>query len=292
VKTQEEGIEKLRRLIEFDPRQRLYIERRPTVEPRFGVDELMRNIPVDTYSPISVRDIIKCIADDSYFSEYKEQYGPGRGDSIICGKMWMKGIPVGVIASNKNGVIFTQAAQKAAEFIVRCSNDKTPLLFIQGAPGYMVGKCEEWDGIGKYGSNMVRTVACSKVPKIQWVIGPDHGAANYGMCGRAYRPNFIFHTLRARTTVMSGNTAGFILESLERKNTAARGETIDEEKMAAFRQKMRDRYDTDGHPFTTGSVLLHDGLITWAECRDRIARGFELALRQPIPESKFGNVKF
>ncbi len=293
VQTQAEGIEKLREIISFDPPQKSYIDRYPEWdEPLYGSAELMASLPSDPYKPINVKEVLTCIADASYFQEYKGNYAPGRGDSIICGKMWLKGMPVGVVAANNMGVIFLEAARKATEWVVRCGNDKTPLLYIQNSPGYMVGKTEEWHGIGKYGSDMVRACACAEVPKIQWVIGPDHGAANYGMCGRAYRPRFLFHTMRARTTVMSGKTAAFILESLERRNKNKRGEKVNDAKMADFRKKMMDRYDREGHPYVTGAHLFHDGIITWDEARDKIARGFELAAHQPVAESKFGNFKF
>lgn len=292
VRNQEEGIARLRELISFDPPQGFYTQRRESKAPKFDLDELMMSMPKNTYDPIDIKSFIKCVVDDSHFSEYKERYGPGRGDSVICGKAYIDGIPVGLVASNKNGTIFTQAAQKASEFIVRCGNDGTALLFLQGAPGYMVGKAEEWAGIGKYGSDMVRCVSCAKVPKIQLVIGPDHGAANYGMCGRAFRPNFVFETLRARTTVMSGTTAGFILETLRRTNAAKEGKEINEEEMAKFRQKMIDRYDGEGHPFFTGALNFHDGVITHAEIRPRLSRALELCWRVPLRHSDWGNVKF
>ncbi|HSW35787.1 MAG TPA: carboxyl transferase domain-containing protein, partial [Candidatus Limnocylindrales bacterium] len=221
VKTQEEGIARLREIIAFIPPQQQYgFRNEKWDEPLHGTEDLMACMPIDPYRVINIYDVIKCIADGSYFQEYKEPYAPGRGNNIICGKMWLKGMPVGVVAANNTGVIFIEAARKATEWVVRCGYDKTPLLYIQSCPGYMVGKEQEWGGIGKYGADMVRACACVNVPKIQWVIGPDHGAANYGMCGRAYNPNFIFHTMRARTTVMSGRTAAFILESLERRNKA------------------------------------------------------------------------
>ncbi len=292
VRNQEEGIARLRELISFDPPQGFYTQRRESKPPKFDLDEMMRNMPADTYQPINIKEFIKCIVDDSYFSEYKENYGPGRGDSVICGKAYIDGIPVGIVASNKNGTIFTQAAQKASEFIVRCGNDGTALLFLQGAPGYMVGKAEEWAGIGKYGSDMVRVVSCAKVPKIQLVIGPDHGAANYGMCGRAFRPRFVFQTMRGRTTVMSGTTAGFILETLRRANAKKAGQEINEEEMAAFRKKMIDRYDGEGHPYYTGALNFHDGVITHAEIRSKLARALEISWRTPLIHSDWGNVKF
>ncbi len=293
VRNQEEGLAKLREIIAFDPPQKHYGYRRESWdEPLYGPEELMACMPADPYKTINAYDVIKCIADGSYFQEYKAGYAPGRGDSIVCGKIWLKGMPLGIVAANISGIIFIESARKAAEWIVRCGNDKTPLLYIQSSPGYMVGKEQEWGGIGKYGANMVRAGACVNVPKIQWVIGPDHGAANYGMCGRAYNPRFIFHTMRARTAVMSGKTAAFILESIERRNKKANNEPVNEKKMAKFRQQMIEKYNRDGHPYVTGSLLFHDGIVTWPEARDKLAHGFELALQQPIPESNFGNFKF
>ena len=292
VQSQEQGIEKLRELIKFDPPQKTYIDRRKAKKPEVPVERLYEVLPKDTYRAINVREVIRCIADESYFSEYKKEYKSGRGDTILCGKMWLKGIPVGVIASNGVGVIFIEAARKAAEWMIRCGNDKTPLLFIQNAPGYMVGKQEEWSGIGKYGADMVRTCSTVQVPKIQWVIGPDHGAANYGMCGRAYQPRFCFQTMRARTSVMSGKTAAFILTSLERKKAKAAGKEMDEVEAAEFDSMMREKYNREAHPFFTGARLFHDGVITLKESRDILARAFELALHQPIPDSVYGNVKF
>ena len=293
VHTQQEGIAKLREIIAFDPPDGFHGHRfKEWEEPLVGVEEMLVKMPADPYKPLDIQDVLKCLADRSYFQEYKANYAPGRGDNIICGKMWLKGIAVGVVASNRNGVIFHEAARKATEWVVRCGNDKTPLLYIQNSPGYMVGRNEEWSGIGKYGADMVRACACAEVPKIQWVIGPDHGAANYGMCGRAYNPRFVFHAMRARTTVMAGRTAAFILESLERKNKLTKGEEIDEAKMTEFRKKIIERYDRDGHPYVTGSLLFHDGIITWWEARDKLARAFELSLRQPVLSSQFGNFKF
>ena len=292
VKTQEEGIQKLRAMMEFEPGQKIYIDRRESREPKYDYKEMMRCSPVDTYHLINIKDTIKCLADDSYFHEYKATYGPGRGDSIICGKMWLKGIPIGVIASNASGVIHIEAARKATEWMLRCGNSKLPVLFLQGSPGYMVGKAVEWGGIGKYGSDMVRACSCLEAPKITYVIGPDHGAANYGMCGRAFKPRFAFTNMRGRTSVMSGNTAGFILETVRRKNIEAKGGAVNEEDMEKFRQMMRERYNSEGHPFYTGSLMFHDGVIAFSEAREKLARAFEIALRTPVRESDWGDLKF
>jgi len=292
VHSQDEGIEKLRELLAFDPKQALYVDRRRPADPKVPPDYLYQVLPKETSKGINVREVLACIADDSYFSEYKKNYNPGRGDNVVCGKIFLKGIPVGVIASNNNGVIFVDSARKAIEWVIRCCTMKIPILYIQNSPGYMVGTAEEYAGIGKYGSGMVRACACAEVPKIQWVIGPDHGAANFGMCGRTFDPLFIFATMRARTSVMSGDTAGFILTSLERVNRKKRGEEMDEEATKAFRQMMIDKYNREAHPFYMESRLFNDGTLPLKDCRDALALGFEVSLLQPVRESNFGNFKF
>lgn len=292
VRTQDEGIEKLRELLAYDPEQKMHVERRETIEPRYPVERLYEVLPVDPYVAIDVREVIACIADDSQFSEYKRNYNPGQGDNIVCGKIYLKGIPVGIIASNNNGVIFVDAARKATEWVIRCCNQKIPILYIQNSPGYMVGTREEYAGIGKYGSDMVRACACADVPKIQWVIGPDHGAANYGMCGRAYDPRFIFHTMRSRTSVMSGQTASFILTTLERENAKRQGKEMDEEAAARFAQRIKDKYTKEAHPFYQEARLYNDGTFPLRDCREVLATAFEVSLLRSIPDSYFGNFKF
>lgn len=292
VKSQDEGIDKLRELLAFDPKQTLHVDRRAPAAPKVPADHLYRVLPKETSKGINVREVLAAIADDSYFSEYKRNYNPGRGDNIVCGKIFLKGIPVGVIASNNNGVIFVDSARKAIEWVIRCCTMKIPILYIQNSPGYMVGSAEEYAGIGKYGSGMVRACACAEVPRIQWVIGPDHGAANFGMCGRTFDPLFIFATMRARTSVMSGDTAGFILTSLERVNRKRRGEEMDEEAAARFRRMMVEKYDREAHPFYMESRLFNDGTLPLKDCRDALALAFEISLLQPVKESNFGNFKF
>jgi len=292
VSTQDEGIEKLRELLAYDPMQKICIERREAKEPKVATDRLYEILSMDTYRGINVREVISCIADDSVFSEYKRNYNVGRGDNIVCGKMHLQGIPVGVIASNNNGVIFVDAARKATEWVIRCCTQKIPILYIQASPGYMVGTQEEYAGIGKYGSDMVRACSCADVPKIQWVIGPDHGAANYGMCGRAYDPRFIFHTMRSRTSVMSGQTAGFILTSLERANAKKSGREMDEEAAGNFQQMMVDKYSSEAHPFFLEARLFQDGTLPFKQSRNALGIALEVSLLKPIPESRFGNFKF
>ncbi len=291
VKSQEEGIAKLRDLLEFEPSQGLFIERREVREPQYDYREMQRSTPVNTYQYLPVMETIRCLADDSYFHEYKPTYGGARGESLVCGKMWLKGIPVGVIASNASGIIYIEAARKATEWMIRCGNSRIPVLFLQASPGYMVGRKEEWGGIGKYGADMVRACSCLEVPKVTYVVGPDHGAANYGMCGRAFRPRFHFTNMRGRTTVMSGESAAFVLETIRRRGMSERGETINEEDMARYREMIKERYETEGHPFYTGAILFHDGVIAFSEARDKLARAFEISLHVPLKDSLWGDLK-
>ena len=287
-----EAVERVREILSLEPPQKLDIHRYAQTEPRVPVETLYEELPAAINQGINGHKIIQAISDDSMFNEYKKDYAPGRGDNIITGKIRLKGIPVGVIASNKIGIIFYEAARKATEWIVRCCQEKIPLLFIQNAPGFMIGSDSEHMGIGKYGSNMVRAVSCAQVPRIQLVIGPDNGAANYGMCGRAYKPNFLFATMRAHTGVMSGQSAGGVLLSIEQAKRKAAGNPMTEEEINSFRAAMIDKYNGEAHPFFCGSRLLNDGVLKFSEIRDRLAMAFEISLFNPIEEPSFGNFRF
>jgi 3-methylcrotonyl-CoA carboxylase beta subunit len=286
---QDEAIQQVREILSMEPPQKLHLHRYAEVPPRVPVDTIYENLPANVHQGIDVRAFLNAIADDSHFAEYKKPYAPGLGDNLVTGKLRLKGLPVGVIASNGIGIIFTQAAQKATEWIVRCSQDKTPLLFVQSSPGYMVGSESEHMGIGKYGADMVRAVSCAQVPRIQLVIGPDNGAANYGMCGRGYRPHFLFATMRARTSVMSGRSAGEVLMSIEERK---RRKPMSEAEKQDFRQQMIDKYDGEAHPFYCGARLLNDRVLHFREIRDGLAMAFEVSLLKPIGEPSFGNLRF
>ncbi|MBW1975212.1 MAG: propionyl-CoA carboxylase [Deltaproteobacteria bacterium] len=291
-RTQDEAVAKVREILSMEPPQKVHIHRYAEVPPRVPVETIYETLPAKIHQGINVRTFIQAIADDSYFMEYKKMYAPGRGDNIVTGKIRIKGIPVGVIAANGLGIIFVEAARKATEWIIRCCQEKTPLLFIQSSPGYMVGSESEHMGIGKYGADMVRAVSCAQVPKIQLVIGPDNGAANYGMCGRAYKPHFLFATMRARTSVMSGRSAAEVLLSIEERKRAAKGQPMTEGEKEAFRQKMIEKYDGEAHPFFCGARLLNDRVLKFKEIRDWLAFAFEVSLLKPIGEPAFGNLRF
>ncbi|WP_373501697.1 acyl-CoA carboxylase subunit beta [Desulfococcus sp.] len=289
---QVEAVTRVREILALDRPQTLHTQRYAESPPTVPPETLYDLMPAAIHQGIDGRAILEAIADDSYFIEYKKDYAPGRGDNILCGKIRIQGIPVGVICSNAVGIIFAEAARKAAEWIVRCSQEKTPLLFVQNAPGYMIGSESEHQGIGKYGSDMVRAVSCAQVPRIQLVIGPDNGAANYGMCGRAYKPHFLFHTMRARTGVMSGRSAAGVLLSIEERNRAATGNPMTDEEKQAFSQKMIEKYDGEAHPFYCGARILSDRVLKFSEIRDWLGMAFEVSLLQPIGEPSFGNFRF
>ncbi len=291
-RTQDDAIQRVRDILAHEPSQRVRIDRREEIPPYYPIEGLYDLLPENIYRAIDARSIIDHIADGYPFREYKRDYAPGRGDNIVCGKIFLKGIPIGVVASNNSGIIFYESAQKATEFIIRCGKDKTPLLFFQNSPGYMVGTASEHAGIGKYGANMVRAVSNVRVPRIQMVIGPDHGAANYGMCGRAYKPHFLFSSMRARTSVMSGQSAAFVLLTLEKRNREAAGQAMSPEEETAFRQRMMNKYDGEAHPFYCAARLYTDGVIRFSDVREVLSTAFEISLLKPIPETVLGNFHF
>ncbi len=291
-RNQAEAIERVREILSLEAPQKIHLHRYEEVPPQLPVESIYENLPAAVQQGIDVRKFLAAVADDSQLVEYKKDYAPGRGDNIVTGKIRIKGLPIGVIASNQVGIIFFEAARKAAEWIIRCSQEKVPLLFVQNSPGYMVGSESEHMGIGKYGADMVRAVSCAQVPRIQLVIGPDNGAANYGMCGRAYRPHFLFHTMRSRTSVMSGRSAAGVLLSIEERKREVSGKPMTEEEKQAFREKMIDKYDGEAHPFYCGARLLSDRVLKFHEIRDWLAMAFEVSLLKEIGAPAFGNLRF
>jgi 3-methylcrotonyl-CoA carboxylase beta subunit len=291
-RSQDEAVARIREILSMEPPQFLHTAKSPEIPPKRPMESIYELLPRNVYRGIEIRPFLEAICDDSDFIEYKKSYAIGRGDNIVTGKMRIKGIPVGVIAANMMGIIFTESARKATEWIIRCCQDRLPLLFVQSSPGYMVGSVAEHEGIGKYGADMVRAVSCANVPKIQLVVGPDNGAANYGMCGRAYRPHFLFTTMRGHTSVMSGKSAGEVLLALEDKKRTDSGNPMSEEEKHSFREKIIARYDAEAHPFFCAARLLNDGVLKFSEIRDWLAMAFEVSLLKPIQDSCFGGFRF
>ena len=289
---QDEAVTQVREILMLEPSQKLYFHRYAESPPRIPEASIYDILPAHVHQGINVRAMLETIADDSYFAEYKKDYAPGRGDNIVTGKIRLKGIPVGVVAANGVGIIFFEAACKATEWIVRCCQEKIPLLFIQSSPGYMVGSESEHMGIGKYGADMVRAVSCAQVPRIQLVIGPDNGAANYGMCGRAYRPHFLFSTMRARTSVMSGRSAAGVLLFIEERKRANQNRPMSNAEKEDFSRQMIQKYDGEAHPFYCGARLFNDRVLKFSEIRNWLATAFEISLLKPIGDPSFGNFRF
>jgi 3-methylcrotonyl-CoA carboxylase beta subunit len=289
---QGQAIARVRELLSLTRPQTIHLHRYAAKKPKTGSSAVYDVLPASPHHGIKGHAFLQAIADDSEFIEVKKNFAPGRGTNILTGKIRIKGLPAGVICSNGAGIIFHEAAKKVAEWVVRCAYEKIPLIFIQSAPGYMVGSESEHAGIGKYGADMVRAVSCAQVPRIQLVIGPDNGAANYGMCGRAYRPNFLFSTMRARTGVMSGKSAGGVLLSIEQAKRKATGNPMTPDEIAAFQQKMIDKYEGEAHPFFCASRLFNDRVLKFHEIRDWLAMALEVSLVRPIPDPSFGNFRF
>jgi 3-methylcrotonyl-CoA carboxylase beta subunit len=290
--SQAEAIGKVRDVLSLEPPQNFHLHRYEAGEPLVETASIYENLPQSVHKGIDGRKFLAGIADESRFLEYKKHYAPGKAGNIITGKVRIKGIPVGIVSSNSVGIIFFEAARKATEWIVRCSQEKIPLLFIQSSPGYMIGSESEHMGIGKYGSDMVRAVSCAQVPRIQLVIGPDNGAANYGMCGRAYKPNFLFSTMRARTGVMSGRSAAGVLSSIEERKRDAVGNPMTQEEKQEFSRKMVEKYDGEAHPFYCGARILNDRVLKFNEIREWLAMALEVSLIKPIGDPSFGNFRF
>jgi 3-methylcrotonyl-CoA carboxylase beta subunit len=255
---------------------------RPSVEPAYAPEEIYGVIPDDTRQPYDVREIIARIVDGSEFDEFKALYGT----TLVCGFARLHGYPVGIVANN--GILFGESAQKGAHFIELCGQRKIPLVFLQNITGFMVGKQYEHDGIAKHGAKMVTAVSTAAVPKFTVLIGGSFGAGNYGMCGRAYDPRFMFMWPNARISVMGGEQAAGVLAQIKRDQIEGRGEQWSSEDEAAFKQPIIDNYETQGHPYYASARLWDDGIIDPAETRNVLGLAISASLNRDIEESKFG----
>jgi 3-methylcrotonyl-CoA carboxylase beta subunit len=251
--------------------------------PRLDPAELHGVIPVDTRKPYDVREIIARIVDASEFDEFKARYGT----TLVTGFAHIEGMPVGVIANN--GVLFSESAMKCAHFIELCCQRRVPLVFLQNITGFMVGKKYEAEGIAKHGAKMVTAVATATVPKFTVIIGGSFGAGNYGMCGRAYSPRFLWMWPNARISVMGGEQAASVLATVRRDGIEAKGGTWSGDEERAFKQPILDQFELQAHPYYASARLWDDGVIDPADTRRVLALGLSASLNAPIPESpKFG----
>lgn len=251
-------------------------------EPLYDAKEIYGIIPKDTRQPYDVREIIARIVDGSEFDEFKALYG----NTLICGFARIFGYPVGIVANN--GILFGESAQKGAHFIELCAQRKIPLVFLQNITGFMVGKQYEHGGIAKHGAKMVTAVATAQVPKFTVLIGGSFGAGNYGMCGRAYDPRFMFMWPNARISVMGGEQAAGVLAQVKRDQKAKGGEDWSEAQEAEFKQPIIDTYEKQGHPYYASARLWDDGVIDPAETRMALGLSLSASLNKEIKDTKFG----
>ena len=250
--------------------------------PLYPAEELYGIIPTDSKKPFDVREIIARIVDGSDFDEFKACYGT----TIICGFARLWGYPVGIVANN--GILFSESSLKAAHFIELCAQRGIPLVFLQNITGFMVGRKYENGGIARDGAKMVTAVACAKVPKFTVVIGGSFGAGNYGMCGRAYGPRFLWMWPNARISVMGGEQAAGVLATVKRDGMEAAGKIWSDEDEAAFKAPIREQYEAQGHPYYASARLWDDGVIDPADTRRVLGLGLSAAMNAPAVETKFG----
>ncbi|KAF4027801.1 Carboxyl transferase domain [Phytophthora infestans] len=254
----------------------------PIEEPVYSPDELGGVIPVDSRKPFDVRKVIARIVDGSRFDEFKKEYGP----TIVTGFARLYGNPVGIVANN--GILFSESSVKAAHFIELCSQRGIPLLFLQNITGFMVGKKAEHGGIAKDGAKMVMAVSNAKVPKITCIIGGSYGAGNYGMCGRAFSPRFLYMWPNARISVMGGEQAAGVLAQVQRDNYERRQETWTTEEEAAFKQPILDKYEKESSAYYSTARLWDDGIIDPKDTRKVLGLSLSAALNEKPQETKFG----
>ncbi|MTJ83620.1 MAG: methylcrotonoyl-CoA carboxylase [Telmatospirillum sp.] len=258
------------------------VEIRRPVEPLYPSSDLHGIIPTDPRKPFDVREVIARLVDGSEFDEFKKLYGT----TLVCGFAHIFGYPVGIVANN--GILFSESALKGAHFVELCAQRGIPLVFLQNITGFMVGRKYEAGGIAKDGAKMVTAVACARVPKLTVVIGGSFGAGNYGMCGRAYSPRFLFMWPNARISVMGGEQAAAVLAQVRRDNLEARGKSWSAEEEDAFKEPIRAQYETQGHPYYATARLWDDGIIDPADTRMVLGLGLSAALNAPIEKTPFG----
>ncbi len=258
------------------------LDLRDPIPPLYDPHELYGIVPTDLRQPYDVREVIARVVDGSEFDEFKQNYGT----TLVTGFAHLMGMPVGIVANN--GVLFSESAQKGAHFIELCCQRKIPLVFLQNITGFMVGKKYEAGGIAKDGAKLVMAVATAQVPKVTMIVGGSFGAGNYGMCGRAYSPRFLWMWPNARISVMGGEQAAMVLAMVRRENIERKGGEWSAEDEAKFKKPILMKYEHEGHPLYSSARLWDDGIIDPARTREVLALSLSAALNAPVPETKFG----
>jgi 3-methylcrotonyl-CoA carboxylase beta subunit len=255
---------------------------RDAVEPNYPAEDLYGIVPTSLRKPFDIREIIARLVDGSEFDEFKQLYGT----TLICGFAHLYGVPVGIVANN--GILFSESALKGAHFVELCAKRRIPLIFLQNITGFMVGQKYEHGGIARDGAKMVTAVACARVPKLTLVVGGSFGAGNYAMCGRAYGGRFLWMWPNARISVMGGEQAATVLAQVRRDGCEARGDNWSAEDETAFKDPIREQYESQGHPYYASARLWDDGIIDPADSRRVLGLGLTAALNAPIESTEFG----
>jgi 3-methylcrotonyl-CoA carboxylase beta subunit len=266
----------------LNQRKAIDIDLQEPNQPAFDVAELDGVVPSALTQQYDIREVIARLVDGSEFDEFKKLYGT----TLVTGFARIAGMPVGLLGNN--GILFSESALKGAHFIELCCQRRLPILFLQNITGFMVGREYEARGIARDGAKLVTAVACAKVPKITVIVGGSFGAGNYGMCGRAYSPRFLFMWPNARISVMGGEQAASVLATVKRDNIEIDGGQWSSEEEEAFKAPIRARYEEEGHPYHATARLWDDGIITPRETRRILSLALSAALNAPVPETKFG----
>ena len=258
------------------------VKRQPAEAPLYDPDEILGVVPADLKTPYDIREVIARLVDGSRFDEFKARYGT----TLVCGFAHVMGLPVGIIGNN--GVIFSESALKGAHFVELCSQRKIPLLFLQNITGFMVGRTYEAGGIAKDGAKLVAAVATTRVPKVTVLVGGSFGAGNYGMCGRAYSPRFLWTWPNSRIAVMGGEQAAGVLATVRRDAIERGGKTWSAEEEAAFKKPTIDQFEAQANPLYASARLWDDGIVDPRKTREVVALSISAALNAPIEDTAFG----
>ena len=286
AENEEEALELVRDLIENLNYEHLSTKKfisQSIKEPLYPMEEIYGVIPKDTRVPFDIREIISRLVDGSEFHEFKAKYG----STLVCGFAKIHGYEIGIVANN--GILFSESSLKGAHFVELCGQRKIPLLFLQNITGFMVGKQYENEGIAKNGAKLVTAVSTVSVPKFTVVIGGSYGAGNYGMCGRAYQPRFLWMWPNARISVMGGEQAANVLATVKQDGLkAASKKLMSDQELKEFKQPILDKYEKEGSAYYSSARIWDDGIIDPAQTRDVLGLSLSVVHNQKITESKFG----
>ena len=279
----EEALQITRSIIKnLNPKPKTPIDYSESELPLYSSEELLGVIPKDTRKPYDVREVIARLVDGSKFHEFKALYG----DTLVCGFSRILGYPIGIIANN--GILFSESAMKGAHFIEICCQRKIPLLFLQNITGFMVGKKYETQGIAKDGAKLVTAVATANVPKFTVIIGGSYGAGNYGMCGRAYQPRFLWMWPNSRISVMGGEQAANVLAIVKKDQLAAKGVEMSADEMQKVKDPILKKYESEGSAYYSSARLWDDGIIDPRHTRQILGAAISVSLNAPIDDVNFG----